>query len=408
MRLLVFSAYYKPEVAASLYLPENVYECFAGHGWDVILFTPVPTRGVSKEISKKYKTLNPEKKYGGRLEVHRVSMFGEKRNPVFRAFRYLLLNLSYLWKGLTASADAVFVQSTPPILGVVAAIIKKFKKIPFIYNLQDVFPDSMVISGFTKENSLLWKLGRSVENFTYKNADKVIVISEDIKSNILRKNVPEGKIEIVYNWVEESAVIPIKRAENGLFDELELDRGLFYAVYAGNLGNAQNIDVIVRASEKLKNIPDIRMIIIGEGMQKDIYMRMAKELSLDNLMFFPMQPYEKISQVYSMGDCSIVSCKPGVGASGLPSKTWSALSAGTPVIASFDDRTDLKRIIEKNRLGLFTSAGDSDALADAILTLYKNPDMRREMGQNGRMFVLNNLTKSIGSEKYFEIIRACL
>ncbi len=100
-------------------------------------------------------------------------------------------------------------------------MVKKFRHIPIVYNLQDVFPDSLVGTGLAKKGGLLWKIGRVIENFTYRNADKIIVISEDFKRNIMAKGVPEEKIEVIYNWVDENAIVPVKEEDNDLFDEGE-------------------------------------------------------------------------------------------------------------------------------------------------------------------------------------------
>src|SRR5699024_10501649 len=130
---------------------------------------------------------------------------------------------------------------TPPILGAKAALVKKFRHIPFIYTLQDIFPDSLVSTGLTHQGSLLWLIGQRLENFTYRNADKIIVISDDFKRNIVAKGVPEHKIEVVYNWVDEKAVTPIEREANRLITRYGLDKDKFYATYCGNIGLTQNM-----------------------------------------------------------------------------------------------------------------------------------------------------------------------
>lgn len=104
-----------------------------------------------------------------------------------------------------------------------AVFIKKCRKIPFVYNLQDIFPDSLVGTGMTKKGSFLWRIGRIIENFTYRNADKIIVISEDFKRNIMAKGVPEEKIEVIYNWIDENEVVPIAKDVNPLYHELRAE-----------------------------------------------------------------------------------------------------------------------------------------------------------------------------------------
>ena len=169
-------------------------EAFAHEGFEMLVITPTPSRGLAQELRNKYKQIKHEELLNGKLIVQRFSMFAEGRNPVLRAVRYLLCNVAHVYHGLrTKNVDVLFTASTPPTQGAVAALIAKIKKIPLVYNLQDIFPDSLVGTGLAGQGSLLWKMGRVIEDFTYRNADKIIVISKDFKKNIMAKGVPAVK-----------------------------------------------------------------------------------------------------------------------------------------------------------------------------------------------------------------------
>jgi glycosyltransferase involved in cell wall biosynthesis len=300
--------------------------------------------------------------------------------------------------------DLMFITSTPPIKGAMAGLVKKINKKPIVYNLQDIFPDSLVGTGLAKKDGILWKIGRIIENFTYRNADKIIVISEDFKKNIIDKGVPAEKIEVVYNWVDEKAVCPVAKEDNPLFEEFGLARDRFTVVYAGNLGNAQNIGIVLDGA---KQLPRVQFAVFGSGgLEDEIRKRIAGE-NLRNVHLLPLQPFERVSQVYSLGDACIVSCKAGLGGSAMPSKTWTIMSCGRPVIANFDEG-ELKEIIENNNCGVFSHAGNVQELVSAIKTLQENPDRCKEMGANARQFILDNLTKEVGTKKYVDIIRSVI
>ena len=126
--------------------------------------------------------------------------------------------------------------------------------------------------------------------------------------------------------------------------------------------------------------------------------------SLNNVHLFPLQPMERVSYVYSLGDACIVSCKAGLGGSAMPSKTWSIMSCGRPVIANFDEG-ELKEILEGNDCGVFTHAGDVQEFVDAIKLLADNPARCEGMGRNARQFILDNLTKGVGTQKYVDVIK---
>lgn len=408
--ILMLPAYFHPEVVASAYLSHSSYEAFAKNGYRMVVYTPMPTRGISQETRDEYYKKRNETMYDGQMDVFRFPLLKEDKNPILRALRYSVGCVKQLWFGVFSkeakNCNVMFISSTPPIQGAMAALVKKWRKIPFVYNLQDIFPDSLVGTGLTHHGSLLWKIGKQIENFTYRNADKIIVISEDFKQNIMAKGVPESKIEVVYNWVDEKSVVPIASADNFLFDDLSLSRDDFHVVYAGNFGNAQNIEVIFKAAKILNHYSVIKFDLFGTGGLKDRFVDMAQQESLTNVNFFPLQPLERVSYVYSLGDVGIVSCKKGLGKGVMPSKTWSILSAGTPVVASYDSGTDLERILTNNGLGLVSEADDAEALAHAILQMYNNRAMCQEMGNRGRKFIENNLTKEVGTTKLVNIIKS--
>ena len=407
MRILYLSSYYGSQVASS-YLGQNRNQAFADAGFDMVTYAPTPSRGLTKEEIKKYRKIKTETHYEGHQKVHLYWLFKEGKNPVLRAFRYTCSAIVQFFKGCFAkdakTCNVMLIFSTPPIQGALASLIKKVRHIPFVYNLQDIFPDSLAGTGLAKKGGLLWKIGRVIENFTYRNADKIIVISEDFKKNIMAKGVPEEKIVVIYNWVDQNAVVDIPRSENVLFDRYGLDRSKFYITYNGNIGLTQNMDMLLEVAKALESNEDIHFVLVGNGAYLEDVKRIIAERDVQNVTLLPFQPYEEISHVFSFGDVSLVISKPGVGANSVPSKTWSIMSASRPVLANFDEN-ELKSIIEKNNCGIFTKAGDKVAFTDAILKLYNDRELCREMGRNGRKFVMENLTKEVGTQKYVDVIK---
>ena len=407
MKILLLPAYFYPEQAASSYLGDNIRQAMCESGAILELYAPMPTRGISKEVREEYKKRRMEHWHDGKLEIHRFSMYGEGKNPILRALRYVFCWCAQFWKGLRAKdIDLIYLASTPPIQGVLGGLLKKIKKVPFVYNLQDIFPDSLAGTGLAKKDGLLWKIGRVIENFTYRNADKIIVISEDFKRNIMAKGVPEEKIVVVYNWVDEEAVKHVSREENKLFDMYGLDRKKFYITYSGNIGLTQNMDMLLEVAKELETTEsEIQFVLIGEGAYKKRVQEIIAEQNIGNVTLLPFQPYEDISHVFSLGDVGLVISKPGVGENSVPSKTWSILSASRPVLANFDEN-ELKSIVAENQCGIFTKAGDKETFKQAILDLYHDREHCEQLGRNGREFILKNLTRAVGTQKYVDVIKS--
>lgn len=404
MKVLFLLAYYNPETAASIYLFENTIEALVQHGHKVELICPIPGRGVERTVNREFRHKLEEYQMDRKLHIRRFKMYMEGKGTIGRFVRYFFCCIKYYLIGCRCKdVDVIFSESTPPILGATAALIKRRLKVPLVYNLQDIFPDSLVLTGISSKSSIAWKIGRKIEDFTYKHSDHIITISKDFKENILEKGVEDKKISVVYNWVDEKAVVNIDREDNKLFDKYGLDRDKFYVTYCGNIGLSQNMEMLCRAAEQLQAFNEIGFVLVGNGAYKDELEHTIKEKNLSNITLIPFQPYEDISHVFSLGDVSLVISKPGTGNGCVPSKTWSIMSASRPVLANFDE-SELQSIIEGNRCGVFTLAGDEKAFVDAIKDLYNNRGRCREYGENGRRFVLNNLTKDIGTSQYVNII----
>ena len=413
MKMLRMSAYCHPEQMASAHLSHDLNEAYRDADFYTENYVPTPSRGISKEIRKKYKKIKYEEQYDGHLKIHRFSLFREGRNPIMRALRYLICNLIQYFKGSRAKdIDIVMASSTPPTQGILAArvkkkLCKKYKRnVPLIYNLQDIFPDSLVNAKMTKKGSLIWKIGRKIENYTYRNADKIVVISEGFKRNIMEKGVPEEKIAVIPNWVDTEEVRPVPRAENKLFDRYGLDRDKFYICYSGNVGHSQNMDMLLDCAKRLQGENDnIHIVIIGEGAAKNHVAERIEKENIRNVTLLPYQDYADISHVFSLGDMGLIISKKGIGTNSVPSKTWSIMSAARPVLASFDLGGDLDSVIGGSQSGVCIPPDDIEALCGAILQYAEQKDALAEMGKRGRIYMEENLTRAIGTGKWVSLIK---
>lgn len=402
MKVIIPFAYYYPETCAGISIVDDLVHSLAEEGISSTIYVPTPTRNVRAGA----KWMRDEYLCGGMIHIHRFRMYGEGKRPFFRALRYLLCEGYYLYRMLHDDYDVAFIDSTPPIQGLKLPVVKLFRGKPVVHNVQDLFPDTLSGTGLARRGGLIWKIGSLVSKIGLSNSDRIIAISQDIGRNLIEeKGVPADKVEVVYNWVDEKAVAPVADDANPLFEEFSLSRDKFRIVYAGNLGNAQNIDLIVDAAARLKERQDIEFEIFGTGGLEEVIRRRIADEGLHNVNLLPLQPYGRVSCVYSLGNVCIVACKAGLGGSAMPSKTWSILSCGRPVLASFD-RGELERILVENRCGLFTLAGDTEGFVRAVETLAGDRRQCGEMGRSGRRFILENLTKSAGTRKYADAIRS--
>ena len=404
MKVLMLYSYYEPEIAASMYLWTNINEALAQAGHFVEVYTPRPTRGIDGVVRNEYKKKKIESFLKGGIVIRRFYLPNEKKGILSRMFRYILLNVALLWKGLVKDTDLIFLYSTPPTNGLVAYLLKRLRRVPVVYDIQDMFPESLIATQMTTENSLIYKIGEKVEKITYKGADHFIVISQDFKERILKKGVPKEKISVIRNWVDENAVRRIPRNQNRVLKKYGLDENKFYVTYCGNIGFTQNVELILKVAENLKYEKDIMFLLFGEGAYKEVADRCIVEKELNNVKIFPFQEYEYISDVFSIGNIGIIASKSGVGGCSVPSKTWSYMSAECAIVASFDEKTELIEILKEAQCGYTCVPDDTQMLEQQILKLYQDREKCEKLGRNGREYIMNCLTREIGTKKYLEIL----
>lgn len=409
MKILFLDAYYEPEIIAYTHLENNLIEGLIAYGHKIHIICPTPTRGISDKIKEQYKKIKHESKYNGALTVERFWAPQEGKNPFIRAFRYFWCNLRTYQKAIKqTNIDVVFSNSTPPTQGALCGLVakkmskKSNKKVPFVYNLQDIFPDSLVNTNLTRKGSILWKIGRKMEDFTYKRADKIILISQGFKRNVLAKGVPAEKVEVISNWIDLDSVRPVERKDNRLISEFGLDPSKYFVVYAGNFGAAQGADIVLKAAKELEAYKDIQFVIFGGGPFFEDAKKEAEKL--ENVFIHELMPADRISEVYSLGDVALITCKSGTGKAGMPSKTWSIMACNTQIIASFDGDSDLAETIHEADAGVYVEPEDVGALCGAITQSYE----QWKLGKNTvdlRSYVVENASKDKCVKEYVDCFR---
>lgn len=408
MKILEMPPYYLPEQISSTHLTSDLTEGFVNQDWTVVNIVPTPCRGISEETRKEYSKILYEELYNGKVQIYRFPLWKEGRNPLGRALRYFLSNIIQAHKASKIrDVDIVLGGSTPPIQGLLCGYVakklskKKGSKIPFLYMLQDVFPDSLVTTGLAKKNGIIWKIGRVVENKIYKNADKIIVIGDGIKGNIVRKGVSENKVIVVSNWIDLDKVTAIPKNENRLYSEYDLDPDKFTVCYAGNLGAAQGTEIIFEAAKLLSEKTDIQFIVFGRGRDYETLKNYIDKSNILNVKLYPILPQDRVSEVYSLGDVNLITCKSGVGQTALPSKLWSILACNRRIVASYDVDSDLAGIIVDNEFGLCVEPGNPEKLAEAIYSEY----CKGKTVTNSREYVYKHASKQECVNEYINEIR---
>lgn len=251
----------------------------------------------------------------------------------------------------------------------------KMKGIKVVAMLQDVWPDNAVQSHLISEGSFLYKYFEMWQKSVYKNADKLICISDDMKDFIVSKGVDADKIEVIYNWGYSDDVVDIPWEENEFVKKYNLSRDKFYAIYAGNIGKMQNVEIVVNAAMELQDREDIQFLIIGDGARREAIEEMAA--GLKNVTMLPMQPSELATHIYSAAGVNIIPLVAGGTKTAMPSKTGVVLSCGQPVVFCFDASERFVNSVKDSRAGMVVHPDKPAELSNAILMISEK-DSKRE------------------------------
>jgi len=287
--------------------------------------------------------------------------------------------------GARGRFDAVLALSPPLSLGVAGWLAARRHRCPLVLDIQDVFPDVAVEVGAITSPGLIGMSSR-LERFCYGRADAVRVLSDDLAANVGAKVAGMAhapRVEVIPNPVDTTFVTPLGR-DTAYRRELGLsDRTV--VMYAGNLGHSQSLDLLVEAARRHADRPDIAYVVNGGGVMADHLTAAAQDLP--NLSVVGYQPADRVPEVLATADIHVVLLKAGLGSSSVPSKAFSALAAGRPLIASIDPGTEVARVVAGAGAGTAVPPDDPDAFVAAVERLADDPDGRRRMGEAGRAWI---------------------
>ncbi len=277
--------------------------------------------------------------------------------------------------------DVVFAMSPPLTLGPTGWLVGRCRRAPLVFNIQDVFPDAAVRTGAITDRRVI-AAAAMLERFAYHRAAAVTVLSEDLRRNVAGKmaSSKRERVHVITNFVDTDAIRPRDRrteyrAELGIGDEPVV-------LYAGNVGFSQSLDLVVAAARRC---PDVTFVVNGDGAARATLESSAEGIT--NLRFAGYQPVERLPEVLASGDVHVVPLRAGLGDVSVPSKTYSSLAAGRPVVASIDADTEIPRLLAASGAGSAVPPDDIDAFVTAIRALLADPDVAAAHGSAGRSWV---------------------
>ena len=300
--------------------------------------------------------------------------------------------------------DAVFVQSAPTSLYYILTARHFAKKRPVVYNSQDMFPGSAIANG-SMPRKWMQKIFYALQKKAYGKADVITAISEDMKAKLLEQGVPENKIRVIVNWYDDRSVHEIPWDKNRFVEKYKLSRDKFYVQYAGTMGTNFNPEIVLDVAERLKQEHDIEFQMIGQGVRKDKFEHDAEARGLNNIVFYPLQPQELVSDVYSACSVCMIPLKEGVIGNSVPSKAGLLMACGRVIVNSVDEGCDYGQMFEREQIGFTAGTDDAEKLASDILFLLKNPEKRIEYGERAKEYGRAEYSRAVNTKKYIDLFR---
>jgi colanic acid biosynthesis glycosyl transferase WcaI len=394
--LLVFNQYYWPGLEATAHLLTELCEALAQE-YDV---TVVTGRLLFHEDDPDYDHRNG-------VEILRLHSTAYDRAPLHRrAINYFTYLGRALRRGLIAERpDLVLCFTDPPMVGDVALVVARRFRVPLLVVSQDVFPEIAVELKRLTNPVLVGLLGFLIR-FYLVRADRVIAIGETMRRRLEGKGVKPERLRIIPNWVDTTEIRPEPRdnpwaAEQGLTEA-------FVVMHSGNVGHAQDLDTLIRASTRLHDLDHVRIPLIGFGARHDEFVRLAEEVGADKVFFLDYQPREVLSQSLSSADVHYVGLARGLSGYVVPSRLNGILAAGRPVIAAAEDDSETATLVREVGCGIVIPPGEPDVLAATIAECAAGRHDLEAMGRRGRAYVEAEADRSIALERYRQQIAQML
>ena len=280
--------------------------------------------------------------------------------------------------------DLIVCISPPLFLGLLAYMFSRFKKAPFIVHIQDLQPDAAVELGFLKKGAFTSFL-YAVERFIYKKADFVLTISEGMRKKIISKGIGEDKVNVFYDWANLNKAKAIGRKNNfsrqhGLDDK-------FIVLHAGNMGEKQDMRIILEAATKMAGDKSVCFLLVGRGTKRAGVEDYIKKHNLVNALLLDVQPVEIVNEMFSSCDVALITQGRDVKDIVMPSKVFHPASLERPLIIAASDDCEIAKLARAHNFGLVIPPQDPDSLVSAIYSIKNDNRLAVELGKNGRLFM---------------------
>jgi colanic acid biosynthesis glycosyl transferase WcaI len=410
MKILYISQYFPPEMGAPAARAVELSRPWAAAGHEVTVLTGFPnhpTGVVPADYREKFRRLVVCEQVDGIQVVRSWLLPFPNRRAYERMLNYSSFCISAASTGLFLARPDVVIATSPQLLvGLSGWWLARWKRVPFVFEVRDLWPESLAAVGMGDDGSLLHRSLAKIAGFLYSRSDRVVVVTPAFEDYLVEHwHVSREKIVVIENGVETQVFAP--DTGTALRTELGL-QGKFVVSYIGTMGMAHGLDTIIEAAEQLQlSNSEISFLVVGEGAEKERIVELARQRGLSNLRFVDQQPREKIPAYICASDaCLVLLKKADLFKTVIPSKMLEFMSCARPVILGVEGQAQI--ILEEARGGMMIEPENSEALANAIRYLAATPEIAQRLGKNGREYIVRNFSRRQTAEKYIRTLEGLL
>jgi len=400
LRVLLLTQWFEPEpVFKGLAFAQALRE--RGHQVQVITGFPNYPGG---EIYKGYKLKWFQRQTMDGIEVCRVPLYpSHDGSAIGRAFNYISFAITSCLFGILFSrkADVIYAYHPPLTVGMSAAIMGLFRRTPVVYDIQDMWPDTLKATGMLNNAKALSLIGW-ICKWIYRRAAALVVLSPGFKQLLLERGVPEQKVKVIYNWCDAKAL-----SQPTSLVKPERMQSRFNVVFAGTMGRAQALDAVIAAAAIIvKTHPQIQFVFVGGGMDVERLKQLALDQSPESVIFLPRMSMTDVGQVLFAADLLMVHLRDDpLFAITVPSKTQAYMAVGKPILMAV--RGDAANIIRDAECGVVVEPEQADQIAQAVIEFSQLSQERLvEMGQNGLAYYQQNLSIQTGVDQFVQVFHS--
>jgi colanic acid biosynthesis glycosyl transferase WcaI len=413
VKILYVSQYFPPEMGAPAARAAELAHHWAEADHDVSVLTGFPnhpTGVVPTEWRGRLRRLTHHEKPDG-VDVFRTWLWPLPNRKAHERMRnYASFCVSAALRGLSLPRPDVVIATSPQLLvGLSGWWLAKAKRVPFVFEVRDLWPESLTAVGMGSENSLLHRFLSAVAAFLYRRSDHIVVVTPAFKQHLIAYwQVPAAKISVVENGVETDLFSPCPPAASSALRHQLRAEGKFLVCYVGTMGMAHGLETLLDAAAKLQGQnPEVLFLLIGEGAEKDRMKALAQSRALTNVSFLDQQRRETIPAFISAADaCLVLLKKTEVFKTVIPTKMLEFMSCARPVILGVDGQA--RQIVEESDAGLVIEPEDSAALVQAVSCLAADPALGQKLGKNGREYILRRFSRRHTAETYIAVLEGLL